>query len=292
MSRHASSSRAFSNHAATDGRSGALAALLVLFLDLLWRVTLAPTGAQSIPESVVAAVARLTPTAVFGWATESFGSLAQNTLWAIVLVGVVAMGYWAGQTAGQLVRLGRFGTGVTGRFSAGLIMAAVLFLIIAAGIYPLAREGFFAADSVNQVTLLVQAALFAVVWAAAWTAIGGAPAPASETVAAPAAADTSISRRSALRGVAAAGLAAGVAYLGWRLAKAPSAGDVEARQQAAAEIAARARGGASSAAGGAPATSAGAESPALAPDAPERRDSPSGIRVQRSRLPSSRRRAS
>ena len=28
----------------SDGRNGALAALLVLFLDLLWRVTLAPTG--------------------------------------------------------------------------------------------------------------------------------------------------------------------------------------------------------------------------------------------------------
>ena len=69
--------------------------------------------------------------------------------------------------------------------------------------------------------------------------------------------------------MAAAGLAAGVAYLGWRLAKAPSAGDVEARQQAAAEIAARARGGAPAAAGAAPATSAGAESPDLAPVAPD-----------------------
>jgi DMSO/TMAO reductase YedYZ molybdopterin-dependent catalytic subunit len=270
MSTHASSSRAVANRAASDGRSGAFAALLVLFLDLLWRVTVAPTGAQSIPETVVAAVARLTPTAVFGWATESFGSLAQNTLWAIILVGVVAMGYWAGQTAGQLVRLGRFGTGVTSRFSAGLIMVAVLFLIIAAGIFPLAREGFFAAGSVYQGALLVQAALFAAAWAVAWTALGGASVPAPETTPAPATADTSMSRRSALRSVAAAGLAAGVAYLGWRLAKAPSAGDVEARQQAAAEIAARARGAAPSAAGAAPATSAGAESPDLAPDAPDK----------------------
>src|SRR5215216_7599112 len=269
MATHASSSRAFSNRAASDGRSGALAALLALFLDLLWRVALAPTGVQSIPEAVVAAVARLTPTAVFGWATESFGSMAQNTLWAIVLVGVVAMGYWAGQTAGQLVRFGRFGTGVTGRLSAGIVMGAALFLIIAAGIFPLAREGFFAAGSVNQGTLLVQAALFAAVWAVAWTAIGGAPLLVPQTVAAPAATDVSMSRRSALRSVAAAGLAAGVGYLGWRLAKAPSSGDVEASQQAAAEIAARARGGAPAAAGAAPATSAGAEAPALAPEAPD-----------------------
>jgi DMSO/TMAO reductase YedYZ molybdopterin-dependent catalytic subunit len=265
MAMHASSSRAFSNRAASDGRSGALAALLALFLDLLWRVTLAPTGAQSIPEAVVAAVARLTPTAVFGWATESFGSMAQNTLWAIVLVGVVAMGYWAGQTAGQLVRVGRFGTGAKGQLSAGIIMGAVLFLIIAVGVFPLAREGFFAAGSVNQGTLLVQAALFAAVWAVVWTAISGASLPAPEMVAAPAAADASVSRRSAIRSVAAAGLAAGIAYLGWRIAKAPSAGDVEARQQAAAEIAARARDGAAAA----PATSADTESPSLAPDVPD-----------------------
>jgi DMSO/TMAO reductase YedYZ molybdopterin-dependent catalytic subunit len=266
MSTHPSSSRAFLNHAASDGRSGALAALVVLFLDLLWRVTVAPTGAQSIPESVVAAVARLTPTAVFGWATESFGSLAQNTLWAIVLVGVVAMGYWAGQTAGQLVRLGRFRRGATSRLSIGIVMAVILFLIIAAGIFPLAREGFFAAGSVNQSTLLAQATLFAAAWAVVWTAVGGASVPAPETVPAPAAADASISRRSALRTVATAGLVAGIGYLGWRLAKAPSAGDVEARQQAAAEIAARARGAAPAAD---PATSAGTESPDLAPVAPD-----------------------
>jgi DMSO/TMAO reductase YedYZ molybdopterin-dependent catalytic subunit len=268
MSVPASSARAFPNRATSNGRAGALAALLVLFLDLLWRVTLAPTGAQSIPESVVAAVARLTPTAIFGWATESFGSLAQNTLWAIVLVGVVGMGYWAGQIAGQLVRLGRLGTGVTGRFSAGFIMAAVLFLIIAAGIFPLSREGVFAAGSVNQGTLLAQALLFAAGWAVAWAALSAASVPSPETAAHSTSAE-SISRRSALRSVAGAGLAAGVAYLGWRLAKAPAAGDVVARQRAAAEIAARAQVAAPSAAGAAPATSAGAESPDLAPVAPD-----------------------
>jgi DMSO/TMAO reductase YedYZ molybdopterin-dependent catalytic subunit len=272
MSVPASSSRAVPNRASSDGRAGALAALLVLFLNLLWRVFLDPTGAHSIPESVVAAVARLTPTAIFGWATESFGSLAQNTLWAIVLVGVVGMGYWAGQIAGQYVRLGRLRTGVTGRLSAGFIMAAVLFLIIAAGIFPLAREGFFAAGSASQGTLLAQAALFAALWALAWVALSGSPVPPPETVATSPAADESISRRSALRSMAAAGLTAGVAYLGWRLAKAPSAGDVVARQQAAAEIAARAQLAAPAAAGAAPATSAGAESPDLAPVAPDASD--------------------
>jgi DMSO/TMAO reductase YedYZ molybdopterin-dependent catalytic subunit len=272
MSIPASSSGAFPNRASSDGRAGALAALLVLFLDLLWRVTLAPTGLPSIPETVVAAVARLTPTAIFGWATESFGSLAQNTLWAIVLVGVVGMGYWSGQFAGQLVRLGRLRTGVIGRVSAGFIMAAVLFLIIVAGIFPLAREGFFAAGSVNQGTLLAQAVLFAALWAVTWTALGGAPVSAPETVMTPSAADESISRRSALRSLAAAGLAAGVAYLGWQLAKSPSAGNVVARQRAAAEIAARAQGAAPAAAGAAPAPSTGGGSPDLAPVAPDASD--------------------
>jgi DMSO/TMAO reductase YedYZ molybdopterin-dependent catalytic subunit len=220
---------------------------------------------------VVTAVARLTPTAIFGWATESFGSLAQNTLWAFVLVGVVGMGYWAGQIAGQLVRWGRSETGVAGRFSAAIIMGAVLFLIITAGIFPVAREGFFAAGSVNQGALLAQAALFAAVWAVAWVAVGATPVLVPEMVTTPAA-DESVSRRSALRSVAAAGLAVGVAYLGWRLAKAPSAGDVASRQQAAAEIAARARVTAPSAAGAAPATSAEAESPDLAPVAPDTSD--------------------
>ena len=235
----------------------------------LWRVALAPTGAQSIPESVVAAVARLTPTAIFGWATESFGSLAQNTLWAIVLVGVVGMGYWAGQVAGQLVRWGRLGTGVTGRFGAGFIVAAVLFLIIAAGIFPLAREGFFAAGSVNQGTLLAQAVLFAAVWAVAWAAIGGAPVPAPETAAVLAAAD----------GASRAGRRYGAwPRPGWRQGSPTSAGSWQRHHRPVtswrgngprprSRPAPRLR--APSAAGAAPATSAGAGSPDLAPVAPD-----------------------
>ncbi len=65
-------------------------------------------------------------------------------------------------------------------------------------------------------------------------------------------------------------MTAGVAFLGWRLAKAPTAGDAVAQQQAAAQIAARARAaGPSLGAGAAPPASAGAEAPVLAPVAPE-----------------------
>jgi DMSO/TMAO reductase YedYZ molybdopterin-dependent catalytic subunit len=216
-----------------------LAALLALFLDLLWRATIAPAGVPSIPETVVAAIARLTPTSIFGWATESFGSLAQNTLWTIVLLGVVGAGYWAGQVAGRLPALGRRKPGAGARLGAAVVMGVVLFLVIVAGIFPIAREGFFAAASAYQGVLLLQAALFAGVWALAW-AVLGVPA---ESVAAPFAegARETVTRRSALRGAAAAGLAAGVAVLGWRLAKAPDTGDVVAQEEAANEIAARAR---------------------------------------------------
>ena len=255
-----------------DGRTGALAALLVLFLDLLWRVTLAPTGAPSIPEGLVTAVARLTPTPIFGWATETFGSLAQNTLWALVLVGVVGAGYWAGQTAGQLAGLGRLDAVRNVRFGTAALVGVLLFLVITAGVFPLAREGFFAAGSAFQGTLLTQAALFSAVWAVAWSALGMRPAPALRTTQETTAVE-SLSRRSALRSVAAAGLTAGVAFLGWRLAKAPAAGDVVAQQQAAAGIAARARaGGPPLGAGAAPPASTGADSPVLAPVEPEAPD--------------------
>jgi DMSO/TMAO reductase YedYZ molybdopterin-dependent catalytic subunit len=222
-----------------EGHGGAIAALLALFLDLTWRTTVAPAGVPSIPETIVAAIARLTPTSFFGWATENLGSTAQNTLWALVLLGTVGVGYLAGQSAGRWVASGRLGTGPAARSGAGAIVGGVLFLIVAGAVFPVAREGFFAAGSANQATLLAQAALFAAIWALVWVMVG---LPAEQATGATAVgADADLSRRSALRGVAAAGLAAGIAYLGWRLAKAPAAGDVVAQKDTAAEIAARAR---------------------------------------------------
>jgi DMSO/TMAO reductase YedYZ molybdopterin-dependent catalytic subunit len=221
------------------GRSGAVAALLALFLDLVWRAFLAPAGVPSIPEAVVTAVARLTPTAVFGWATETFGSLAQNTLFAAILVGVVLVGYGAGRVSGHWAASGRFGSAVAGRLLPAVIVGAVLFLFIAAVVFPLAREGVFAAESAYQGPLLLQAALFAAIWALAWVVLA-APTAAPEPEAA-AGAGESMTRRSALQTAVGAGLAAGVAVLGWRLARAPSAENAEAQDEAAAEIAARAQ---------------------------------------------------
>jgi DMSO/TMAO reductase YedYZ molybdopterin-dependent catalytic subunit len=208
-------------------------------LDLLWRVTLAPAGVPSIPETVVAAVARLTPTAIFGWATESFGSLAQNTLFAAVLVGIVLVGSWAGVVAGGWTASGRLGAGRAGQMNAAAIMAAILFLATTGLLFPIAREGFFATASGYQGTLLAQTALFVLIWAGAWAALVAVPAGEAES-SLPAAPGAVVSRRSALRGAVAAGLAAGVALLGWRLARTPVTGDAVARQEAAAAIAARA----------------------------------------------------
>jgi DMSO/TMAO reductase YedYZ molybdopterin-dependent catalytic subunit len=223
------------------GRSGALAALLALFLDLLWRATVAPAGVSSIPELVVTAVARLTPTSFFGWATENFGSLAKNTLFAVILIAIVLVGYWAGQVAGTLAATERLAERSRGRQQAAAIAGLVLFLFIAGAVMPIARAGFFAAGSTAQALLLGQAALFVVIWAVGWIVLTGTPQAAPIAEMPGTVPSETVSRRSAVRTGAAAALAVGVAVLGWRLAKAPATGDAAAQEQAAADIAAKAR---------------------------------------------------
>lgn len=217
--------------AARYGNAGGLAALLALFLDLLWRSTIAPAGLPAVPELVVAAVARLTPTALFGWATETFGSMAQNTLWALVLIGIVLAGHWAGRIAGSLGR----------RTVSGSLMALALFVFIAGVVMPLAREGFFGIGSAQQAGMLLQAAVFAAIWGLAWIVLAPSPEAMDGREEGATTMTESVNRRSALRSVAGAGLAAGIAVLGWRLAKDPESGDVQAQQRAATDIAARAR---------------------------------------------------
>jgi DMSO/TMAO reductase YedYZ molybdopterin-dependent catalytic subunit len=220
------------------GQAGMLAALLALFLDLLWRANIAPAGVPSLPESVVAAVARLTPTSLFGWATENFGSLAQNTLWVIVLIGTVLLGYGAGYLASRSA-----GADFAQRLKVSAGIAVVLFLIIVAIILPIAREGFLGSANPNQGLLLAQAVLFVAIWAVAWAVLApDAAAPVVTADGQPATGEV-VSRRSAMRSLSAAALAVGVAYLGWRLARNPDTGDVEASEKAAEEIAAKARQG-------------------------------------------------
>ena len=102
-----------SETAARAGQAGLLATLLMLAVQLIWRLNWSENGVvQAFPEFVVAAVARLTPLSVFGAATENYGSLAKKTLFVSVLLGIVAVGFRAGDVAGRLS--GRIGRGVGG----------------------------------------------------------------------------------------------------------------------------------------------------------------------------------
>src|SRR5215217_1131434 len=102
------------------GRAGLLAALVMLAVQLIWRLNWSKDGVvQAFPEFIVAAISRLTPLAVFGAATENYGSLAKKTLFAAVLLGVIAVGYRSGMVAGRLSR--RIGHGGLGRLAAGLL---------------------------------------------------------------------------------------------------------------------------------------------------------------------------
>src|SRR5918995_576615 len=60
---------------------------------------------------------RLTPLSIFGAATENYGSLAKKSLFVAVLIGVVAVGFQAGNVADRINR--RFDRGFAGRLAAG-----------------------------------------------------------------------------------------------------------------------------------------------------------------------------
>src|SRR5215211_4287696 len=85
------------------GQAGILAALLMLAVQLIWRLNWSQDGVvQAFPEFIVAAIARLTPLSLFGAATETFEGNAKKTLFFAVLLGIVAVGFQAGNVAGAL----------------------------------------------------------------------------------------------------------------------------------------------------------------------------------------------
>lgn len=150
------------------GRAGLLAALAMLAVQLIWRLNWSHNGVvQAFPEFVVAAISRLTPLSIFGAATENYGSLAKKTLFASVLIGIIAVGFQAGSIAGRLSN--RIDRGATGRFAAGLTVAAALWLATLVVIMPVAHLGAFASKSSYQNDILVQLsitfALFGLLWA-------------------------------------------------------------------------------------------------------------------------------
>ncbi len=216
--------------------AGALAALVMLALQLIWRLEWSKAGVPAFPEIIVAAVSRLTPLSLFGAATENYGSLAKQTLFVAVLLGIIAAGYQAGQSATGLAR--RFGSGVGARLLAGLAIATALFLVVFLFVTPVAHLGIFATESGSTGAILLQNivsfALFGLTWAL--LATPASTAPAAERVTS---ADST--RRVLLRqGLGFASLAT-VGGFTWRLIRTRSSVDPATSQQAAAEIAARAR---------------------------------------------------
>jgi DMSO/TMAO reductase YedYZ molybdopterin-dependent catalytic subunit len=150
------------------GQAGFLAAVIMVAVQLLWRLNWSHNGVvQAFPEFVVAAASRLTPLSIFGAATENYGSLAKKTLLVTVVLVITGVGMWGGRVAGRLTR--RTGTTFAGRLAAGGIVATALFLFTGLVILPIAHLGAFARDSSYTNDILLQliatAAIYAVVWA-------------------------------------------------------------------------------------------------------------------------------
>lgn len=226
---------------ARPNQAGAVAALVMLAVQLLWRLTSSPTGVQSFPELVVAALARLTPLGVFGFATETFGSLAQNTLFVAVLIGIVALGAEAGGVAGSLSERGQLRGLRFGRITSGLIVAGTLWVFTSVAILPVANLGFFGRDTHHQWEILVQLAATFCLFAITWVCLTMRRAGGGDLVAT----DTLVSRRDTLRQVVLGGgvvaLLAGVGLMGWRLMRPQTSGNRAASEDAAKRILANAR---------------------------------------------------
>lgn len=219
-------------------RAGGVAALAMLAVQLVWREWFAGDGAPSFPELIVAAVSLLTPLGLFGYATETFGSLAQNTLFVAVLVGIVIVGMEAGEGAARLAAGGRLGRGRGAAIAAGLAVAAALLLVTLVAIVPIANLGLFASDSSRQAEVLVQLgssfALFGVVWGLL------AARPALVPARAIGGGDETVDRRTAIGrfavGAGSAALLAAVGGAAWRLMRSQTTVDRAASEQAVAEI--------------------------------------------------------
>jgi DMSO/TMAO reductase YedYZ molybdopterin-dependent catalytic subunit len=198
------------------GQAGLLATLLMLAVQLIWRVGWSHNGVvQAFPEFIVAAISRLTPLSIFGAATENYGSAAKKTLFVAVLLGIVAVGYQAGNVAGWLSR--RIGRGAVGRFAAGFAVAGALLLFTLVVVMPIAHLGWFAIDSSYTNDILVQLILTFALFAVAWALLA---APAVARAVEPTGMDV-FSRRAALGragwGLATIGAVVAVGGASWRL---------------------------------------------------------------------------
>ncbi|MCC6314176.1 MAG: molybdopterin-dependent oxidoreductase [Thermomicrobiales bacterium] len=223
---------------ANAARAGVVAALAMLFAQLLWRL-LGNSGAPSFPETIVAAISRLTPLGVFGWATESFGGLAKDALFVVALLGMLAVGRAAGAWAGRMALADRPG----GRWPAGFAIAALLLLAALVVIMPLAHFGIFATDSRYGGAIVLQTAITFALWALVWGWVAG-PIPARRPNPVAVTGGPMVTRRGAMQsaavGLGALVLTGGVGALAWRLIRSTGGGNTAARIDVAGEATARA----------------------------------------------------
>lgn len=150
------------------GQAGFLAAIVMVAVQLIWRLGWSRNGVvQAFPEFVVAAISRLTPIALFGAATETYGSLAKKALLVGVVLAIGAVGMWGGRAAARLA--GRFGTHFGGRLAAASIVGGMFLLVTLVVILPLANLGYFARRNSDATAILLQLVvtfgLYAVLWA-------------------------------------------------------------------------------------------------------------------------------
>ena len=243
-----------------SGKAGAFAALVMIAAQFLLRLTVGSGGVPSFPEMVVAMIARLTPVSVFGWVTETFGSLGQNLLFIAVTLAIVGIGWLAGRETGKRV------TQQFAKLPAALITAAVLLVIAGLVVAPLGRFGIFGLESGHALSLFFQLVVTFLLWAVVWSGVVGEPVKAeiaaeADTAAVPA---ETVSRRAFIDTRLASG--ASLALLlatGWmaqRLIRTPKTSDVAQDVQRAEEIVATAEAEAS--------TTGAAATPIAAADLP------------------------
>ena len=197
------------------GQAGAIAAIVMLLAQILWRLEWSAAGVPSYPEIIVIAVARLTPLNLFGTITESVGSLAKNSLFVAVLVGIVG----AGSSISILVHHLTERRPGHAALSTAIAASVGLWLLSVTVIFPVAHLGPFAVKSSRMRPILIETgvtfALFGLVLGALLTR-GRASSPVLDGASAP-----SLSRRVAVMEVAwGAAMLAGLLGLGrltWRL---------------------------------------------------------------------------
>ncbi|MCC6674402.1 MAG: hypothetical protein IT339_04335, partial [Thermomicrobiales bacterium] len=137
------------------GQAGFLAAIVMVAVQLIWRLGWSRNGVvQAFPEFVVAAISRLTPIALFGAATETYGSLAKKALLVGVVLAIGVVGMWGGRAAGRLA--GRFGPHFGGRLAAASIVGGMFLLVTLVVILPLANLGYFARRNSDATAILLQ----------------------------------------------------------------------------------------------------------------------------------------